>query len=69
MLLNYTEFVLVITPARYNTPCPVSFQQKEYQLPRQRGRELRRWLQKHFLLVLDPPGNDGNNLLSSLLQG
>lgn len=60
MLLNYTELVLVVTPARYNTPSPVSFQQMEYQLPRQRGREMRRWLQRHFLLVLDPPVDDGN---------
>jgi len=75
MLLNYAELVLVVTPARYSSPCLVSFQQTVYQLPRQRSREMRCWLLENFRLMLDPPVQDGYNdderfdalLLKSLL--
>lgn len=59
MLLNYGELVLVVTPWRYDSPCLVSFEQALYQLPRQRSRELRSWMVKHFKLMLDPPRFDG----------
>ena len=59
MLLNYAELVLVLTPSRYGSPCPVSFEQTIYRLPRQRSREMRCWLVKNFELVLDPPVHDG----------
>lgn len=59
MLMNYAELVLVVTPSRYSSPCPVSFQDPVYELPRQRSREMRRWAQAHFALVLDPPIDDG----------
>lgn len=58
-LLNFAELVLVLTPSRYNIPCLVSFQQTVYGLPRKRSREIRRWLQANFILVLDPPDDDG----------
>jgi len=61
MLLNYAELVLVLTPSRYSSPCPVSFEQTLYGLPRQRSRELRGWLLQNFELVLDPPVQDGYN--------
>lgn len=70
MLLNYAELVLVVTPSRYSTPSTASFQQNVYGLPRKRGREMRRWLQRNFLLVLDPPTDDGhgdNGRLGALL--
>ena len=59
MLLNYAELVLVLTPARYNLPCPVNFQQPLYGLPRKRARAIRRWLVDHFELRLEPPVADG----------
>jgi hypothetical protein len=59
MLLNYSELVLVVTPARYNSPCLLSFQQPLYALPRKRGREIRRWLLDYFELHLEPPASDG----------
>lgn len=59
MLMNYGELVLVLTPSRYSSPCPVSFQQSLYQLPRLRSRDMRAWVTKHFELVLDPPFDDG----------
>lgn len=59
MLMNYAELVLVVTPSRYSSPCPVSFKEPLYQLPRQRSREMRRWLKAHFFLVLEPPVDDG----------
>lgn len=58
-LLNFAELVLVLTPSRYNIPCLVSFTQTVYGLPRKRSREIRRWLQANFILVMDPPGDDG----------
>lgn len=61
MLLNYAELVLVVTPARYSSPCLVSFSQTVYQLPRQRSREMRCWLLENFQLMLDPPVQDGYN--------
>lgn len=58
MLMNYTELVLVVTPARYSNSPSFNFENVVYKLPRQRSRELRSWLVKHFQLVLDPPGGD-----------
>jgi len=70
MLLNYSELVLVLTPARYNSPCSVSFQQPLYALPRQRGRAIRQWLLDHFELRVEPPVTDGysdSDRLASLM--
>lgn len=70
MLLNYAELVLVVTPARYDLPCRVSFQQPLYALPRKRARAIRRWLTKHFELHLNPPtpdGYDDSSRLESLM--
>ena|SRR5579875_2349281 len=53
-LLNYAEFSLVVNPKRYSSPSPVSFQQPLYQLPRERGRAIRSWLEANFVLELDP---------------
>lgn len=76
MLCNYGELVLVLTPWRYNTPSTVNFQQDFYRLPRQRSREIRRWLNRNFYLTLDPPVPDGftdqtrlNGLLLQFLSG
>jgi hypothetical protein len=59
MLLNYVELALVLTPARYNSPSPVSFQQAMYKLPRSCGRIIRHWLVNNFEMILDPPVSDG----------
>lgn len=70
MLLNYTELVLVLTPARYVNPSSLNFENVMYRLPRKRSRELRSWLAKHFQLRLDPPVPDGytdENRLTALL--
>lgn len=72
MLMNYTELVLVLTPARYSNPSSFNFENIVYKLPRQRSRELRSWLVKNFQLVLVPPVQDGftdhNRLEGLLLQ-
>lgn len=59
MLMNYTELVLVLTPGRYADQSLFNFEQVVYKLPRQRSRQMRSWLVKHFKLVLDPPAVDG----------
>ncbi|KAF5343519.1 hypothetical protein D9757_014940 [Collybiopsis confluens] len=72
MLLNYSELVLVLTPARYAPHSLLSFSQNLYGSPKQRGRAIRRWLVKNFELVLDPPFPDGldntNRLNRPMLQ-
>ncbi|KAF5361225.1 hypothetical protein D9757_013232 [Collybiopsis confluens] len=70
MLLNYSELVLVLTPARYAPHSLLSFSQNLYGSPKQRGRAIRRWLVKNFELVLDPPfpdGLDNTNRLNRLM--
>ena len=59
MLLNSSELVLVVTPARYDSPCCVNFQQPLYALPRKRGQENHHWILQHFELHLAPPAADG----------
>lgn len=58
--MNYTELVLVLTPARYSNLPSFNFGNVVYRLPRQRTRQLRSWLVKNFQLLLDPPGCDGH---------
>lgn len=71
VLLNYSELVLAVTPSRYSLP---GFD-KRFKLPRDRGREIRVWLSKHFVLTLEPPLDDADDdarldvfLLTSLIQ-
>jgi hypothetical protein len=68
MLLNYTEFVLVLTPARYS-PYGPTFAQDLYKVPRNRGREIREWLVNNFRLVHPPASDEYTNetRLKSLL--
>lgn len=72
MLLNYSELVLVLTPARYVNPSLFNFENVIYQLPRKRSCEMRSWLAKNFQLRLDPPVCDGftddTRLTAVLLQ-
>jgi hypothetical protein len=55
MLLNYSELVSVLTPARYASTSRTAF--AEVEIPRRRGREVRDWLTLNFELTLDPPGD------------
>jgi hypothetical protein len=66
-VLNYAEFSLVVNPARYSSPSPVSFQQPLYKLPRERARQMRRWLEANLILELDPPVDGENTSLRDLM--
>ncbi|KIK53533.1 hypothetical protein GYMLUDRAFT_250345 [Collybiopsis luxurians FD-317 M1] len=74
MLLNFSELVSVVTPSRYNEAD--GFDNTAFKIARQHGRELRKWLNEHFILSLVPPSKNrqqdtdvlGTLLVNSLAQ-
>ncbi|KAF5365355.1 hypothetical protein D9757_013778 [Collybiopsis confluens] len=65
-LMVFTELVGVLSPASYSQPRPVDFDDRHFQLPRFRAREIRLWLDQHFVVTTEGEGSVQDQTIADL---
>ncbi|KAF5340924.1 hypothetical protein D9757_014937 [Collybiopsis confluens] len=65
-LMAFTELVGVLSPASYSQLRPVDFDDRHFQLPRFRAREIRLWLDQHFVVTTEGEGSVQDQTIADL---
>ncbi|KAF5344299.1 hypothetical protein D9757_015377 [Collybiopsis confluens] len=65
-LMVFTELVGVLSPASYSQPRPVDFDDRHFQLPCFRAREIRLWLDQHFVVTTEGEGSVQDQTIADL---